>query len=401
MQERERKCSRRVMHVDMDAFFAALEENKNPHLVGKPVVVGGSPSGRGVVSTASYATRQYGIHSGMSARDALRLCPQAIFVGSELKQYTYVSAELQNIYHKFSPRVEATSVDEAFLDVTGLAHLFGSEEKLCRALKKEIRDKLSLTCSVGIAPTKVMAKVASSVFKPDGLTVLDRQGIERIVYPLPVGKLWGVGPSTLKVLEEIGINTIGDLATCPLELLKRRFGKSGEALGLIARGEEDSAVLGPGEMPLDKSMSHERTLPFDAVDPDFQKATLHYLCDRVARRMRKHNYEGRTITLKLRWADFKTITRAISFSHHTDDTLYLYKIILGLWTAAIKESHQKVRLLGVAVSHLRKKSNNPQLGLFDTTTGRKSKSTDPTIDRLRDKYGESVILRAYSHLGSD
>jgi len=392
---------RRIMHVDMDAFFAALEEVKNPHLAGKPLVVGGAPDGRGVVSTASYATRKYGIHSGMSARDALRLCPQAVFVGAELQQYTYVSAELISIYHRFSPRVEATSVDEAFLDVTGCAHLYGSEEDLGWALKKEIRDRLSLTCSVGIAPTKVMAKVASSVFKPDGLTVLDEEGIKRVVYPLAVDKLYGVGPATLKILEEMGIKTIGDLASFPIERLKQRFGKCGEALGVIARGEEDSPVLIEAELPLDKSMGHETTLPHDTADPDYQKATLHYLCDKVARRMRRHNYEGRTVTLKLRWSDFTTITRAITFSQHTDDTLHLYKIVLGLWTAAARESTKKVRLLGVSVSHLREKSIDPQLGLFETSVGRRHRPTDELLDTIRNKYGESVIQRAYSHLGNE
>jgi len=405
----------RVMHVDMDAFFAALEELKNPCLAGKPLVVGGSPDGRGVVSTASYPTRKYGVHSGMSAKEALRLCPQATFVGSELRQYTYVSAELINIFYRFSPTVEATSVDEAFLDVTGCGHLYGSEQNLGLALKREIRDRLSLTCSVGIAPTKVMAKVASSVFKPDGLMVLDREGIEQIIHPLPVGKLWGVGPSTLKVLEEIGIHTIGDLAHHPLDRLRQRFGKCGDALGRIARGEEDSTVLSERELPLDKSMGHETTLPFDVHDRDYQKATLHHLvhdrdyqkatlhhlCDRVARRMRRHDFEGRTITLKLRWNDFKTITRAITISTYTDDTLHLYRIVLGLWQAAIHERNRKVRLLGVSVSHLRKKDDNPQLGLFNTAVGRKKKNTDAALDQLRNKFGESVIQRAYSHLGND
>jgi len=392
---------RRVMHVDMDAFFAALEEIKNPSLAGKPLVVGGSPDGRGVVSTASYPTRKYGVHSGMSAREALRLCPQAVFVGSELRQYTYVSAELINIFYRFSPTVEATSVDEAFLDVTGCGHLYGSEQNLGLALKKEIRDRLSLTCSVGIAPTKVMAKVASSVFKPDGLIVLDREGIENIIHPLPVGKLWGVGQATLKVLEEIGIQTIGDLAHYPLDRLRQRFGKCGDALGRIARGEEDSTVLGEHELPLDKSMGHETTLPFDVYDHDYQKATLHHLCDRVARRMRRHDFEGRTVTLKLRWNDFKTITRAITISTYTDDTLHLYRIVLGLWQAAIKERNRKVRLLGVSVSHLRKKEDHPQLGLFDSGVGRYKKNTDAALDQLRDKFGEGVINRAYSHLGND
>jgi DNA polymerase-4 len=397
----ERKSPQRVLHVDMDAFFAALEENKNPHLRGKPIVVGGSPTGRGVVSTASYATRQFGIHSGMSAAEALRLCPHAVFVGSELQQYTYVSAELINIYHTFSPKVETTSVDEAFLDITGCGHLFGSEEGLGQALKNTIHEKLGLTCSVGIASTKVMAKLASSVFKPDGLTVLDRQGIEQFVYPLPVDKLWGIGPATLKVLEEMGIHTIEDLATFPLEKLQQRFGKCGYALGKIARGEEDSAVLGAHELPLDKSMSHERTLSRDVADPDIQKATLHYLSDKVARRMRRHKYEGRTITLKLRWADFTTITRAISFSHYTDDTMFIYKIVRGIWISAVRGTHKKVRLLGVAVSHLRHTTTQPQLGLFDARAGRKFKPTDPTVDQLRNKFGESVILRAYSHLGGE
>ncbi len=392
---------RRIVHIDMDAYFAALEEIKNPHLAGKPIAVGSSPTSRGVVSTASYPARRYGVRSGMSTREALRLCPQVIFVGSELQQYTYVSAELINIYHKFSPSVQATSVDEAFLDITGCAHLYGSEEQLGRQLKNTIRDKLSLTCSVGIASTKVMAKVASSVFKPDGLTVLDQQGIIQIVHPLPVGKLWGVGPSTLRALEEIGIKTIGDLAHWPVDKLRRRLGSFGEALRLIARGEDDSRVLAQEEPPQDKSMSHERTLPLKAVSRDYQLATLHYLCDRVTRRMRRHNYEGRTVTLKLRWTDFKTITRAITFSQYTDDTLHIYKIVKGIWQAAVGESNKPVRLLGVAVSHLREKVNNPQLGLFDNSAGRRHKITDTFIDSLRDKYGESVIHRAYSHLGSD
>ncbi len=396
-----KKCPKRILHIDMDAFFAAIEENKNPHLEGKPIVVGGSPDGRGVVSTASYATREYGIHSGMSAREALRLCPHAVFIGSELRQYTYVSAELINIYHQFAPKVEATSVDEAFLDITGCGHLHGSEEALGRALKNIIQEQLNLTCSIGIADTKVMAKLASSVFKPDGLTVLDDDGIRRVVYPLPVGKLWGVGPATLAILEEMGIKTIEDLATCPLLILKQKFGKCGEMLGLIAQGKEDSTVLGVHEAPIDKSMSHERTLSRDVTDRGVQLATLHYLSDKVARRMRRHNYEGRTITLKLRWADFSTVTRALTVSHYTDDTLFIFKVVKGIWDSAIKEEQKKVRLLGVSVSHLRRKAKQTQLGLFDSAAGRTHKPTDPTVDTLRDKYGEAVIMRGLSHLGDD
>jgi DNA polymerase-4 len=390
---------RRIMHVDMDAYFAALEQKVNPHLHERPVIVGSPPQARGVVSTASYECRAFGIHSGMPSDRAYRLCPQAVFIGVDAPHYVYVSAELLKIFAEFSPMVEAVSVDEAFLDVTGCAELFGGEEQLAQQLKDRIRTELSLTCSVGIAPNKIMAKLASSVFKPDGLTVIMPADIARVLHPLPVEKMWGIGPVAQKALEEMGIITLGDLARCDVRILRRRLGRNGEIMGRLARGEDESPVLGPDDQPPEKSIGHERTLPLDTNDSGYLLSTLHYLADLVGRRMRRHRWRGRTVTVKFRLRDFTTHTARRTFPVATHDTRYIYQVSTHLF-GQYWDGKKKIRLLGISLSHL--EPEEPfclQAELFASSGLPISRRppVDTVVDDIRNRFGERAILGAYSH----
>jgi len=387
----------RVMHIDMDAYFASVEQVKNPLLQHRPVVVGSSPDQRGVVSTASYEAREYGIRSGMSSVQAGRLCREAVFIGVDAHHYTYVSSRLLKIFETYSPNVEVVSVDEAFLDITGCAHLFGGEEVLAGQLKKSIGDRLSLTCSIGIAPSKIMAKLASSVFKPDGLTILTREDIPAIVYPLPVEKLWGVGPVTVKALNSAGIETIGQLAARDVSDLRRRFGKCGEMLGRLARGEDRSEVLPLEDQPDEKSVGHERTFSTDVGHTEYLMATLNYLADLVGRRMRRLNFVGRTITLKYRFPNFATHTRRTTIESPTDDTLRIYTIACGLLKQAMPPE-RKVRLLGISLSNLSHADRiHDQIDMFLPGRARNSDGTiNGVVDQIRDRFGEHAISSAYS-----
>jgi len=391
------------MHIDMDAYFAALEQKANPKLAGRPVVVGSPGDKRGVVSTASYESRVFGIHSGMSSREAKVRCPDAVFIGVDPDHYTSVSAELLKIFNEFSPRVESVSVDEAFLDVTGCGEVFGSEEKLARELKDKIHNALGLTCSLGIAPTKIMAKLASSVFKPDGLTILKHDDVVTVLYPLPVEKMWGIGPVAAEALHRTGINTIGDLARFDLKQLRRMMGKYGEVMGRIARGDEQTPVLSPDDQPDEKSIGHERTFAHDSADPDYLHATLFYLADLVSRRMRRNGFVGRTITVRIRHADFTTVTRRMTLNHSTDSHSVIYhyasQIFDAYWNNRIR-----LRLLGISVSGLDPASYcQLQQDMFHDSSvshDRSRTSVDETIDQIRDRFGEHAIQGAFSHLRS-
>lgn len=397
------ESTRRIMHIDMDAYFAALEQKANPKLVGRPVVVGSPGDKRGVVSTASYESRVFGIHSGMSSREAKQRCPDAVFIGVDPDHYTSVSAELLKIFNEFSPRVESVSVDEAFLDVTGCAEVFGSEEKLARGLKDRIRTSLGLTCSLGVAPTKIMAKLASSVFKPDGLTILKSDDVESVLYPLPVEKMWGIGPVAAEALHKVGIKTIGDLATYDLKKLRHMLGKNGEVMGRIARGDEQTPVLSPDDQPDEKSIGHERTFSHDSADADYLHATLFYLADLVSRRMRRNGFIGRTITLRIRHADFTTVTRRMTLRHSTDRHAVIYhtasQIFESYWNKSVS-----LRLLGISVSGLDPVLDAmSQQDLFHndcSTQNRKRAGVDLTVDEIRDRFGEGAIQGAFSHLRS-
>jgi len=391
-----------IIHVDMDAFFAAVEMRNNPNLKGRPVIVGGGLSQRGVVSTCSYEARRFGVHSGMSTIKAYQLCPQAVFVSSGLRGYVYVSAQLLKIFGKYSPRVEPISVDEAFLDITGTERLHGGTLELVSRMKRDILEETNLTCSVGIAPGKYLAKLASGLNKPDGITVMDREIFKNLFYDKPVDSLWGVGESTRKSLSRCGIDTVGELARSDPQWLKRLFGKNGGGLSVMARGTENGEVMRFHELPQDKSMSHETTVSRDLQDPHHIQATLLWLADKVARRMRKSDYIARTISVKIRSYDFKTITRAHTIQRGTDRCDVIYNFARKL---VPREYGMKipVRLLGVRVSHLvrtRSRNRNSQLigrdqTQLDLNTGdKKYRELTRAIDNLRDKYGENVIKQA-------
>jgi DNA polymerase-4 len=396
-----------IVHVDMDAFFAAVEIRNNPKLQGKPVIVGGGIGPRGVVSTCSYEARRYGVHSGMAIMKARRLCPHGEFISAELHGYVFASAMLQTIMEQYSPRVEPLSVDEAFLDITGTERLYGGPEALVQAMKQEIAERLKLTCSVGIAPSKYLAKLASGLEKPNGMTILSRDRFREVFYPRPVDVLWGVGESTKKTLAAQGIITVGDLAGSKTSFLKGIFGKNGDTLSVMSRGTEDSEVLRYHEMPHDKSMSHETTMREDIQDPSLIRATILWLSDRVARRMRKYGYMGRTISVKIRSSDFTTITRSHTINAMTDRCDIIYHCARKLIPKEYGMKY-KVRLLGVRVSQLHKVADgekDPQEGLVtgsgqqqleltvDTKTGQLARLTK-AVDAIRDKFGDQSIKLA-------
>ncbi len=378
------------MHVDMDAFFAALEERNVPALKGKPVIVGGDPRFRSVVSTCSYEARKFGVHSGMPMAQARRLCPQAIIISGSLKAYIYASTILQTIFEKYSPVVEPFSVDEAFLDITGCHRMFGTAENLVMQMKRDIKDRMGLTCSVGIAPTKLLAKMGSGENKPDGLTILDREDFKRLFYNRPVDRLWGVGESTKNSLNKIGIFTIGELAAKKDKELEAYFGKNGTWLSVVARGMDTGQVHDEYTMPDDKSMSHETTLAYDLTDIDKIYSTVLWLSDRVAHRMRKYGYVGRTVTIKVRDSSFETITRDKSLKKPTDQGKIIYETARKLIPREFGYK-RPVRLLGVKMSHLEKRIHPNQLDLLGNTRLDKQHDVNEAVDKLRDRYGDSIV----------
>lgn len=395
--DRTKNWDRVIMHVDMDAFFAAFEIRNCPHLKDKPVIVGGLPGHRSVVSTCSYEARKFGVHSGMPTTQARRLCPQAVFIPGTMRGYVYTSALLQRIFEHYSPIVEPVSVDEAFLDITGCHRIFGTVENLVAQMKAEIKEKLSLTCSVGIAPTRLIAKMGSGENKPNGMMIMDRDDFKRLFYPRPVEALWGVGESTKNALAKIGIMTVGDLAAKKEKELTAYFGKNGEWLSTVASGLDSSEVYNYENRPDDKSMSHETTLIADLSDIDKIYSTLLWLSDKVAQRLRKDNFHGRTVTVKLRSSDFKTITRDKTLNRPTDQT----KVIFETAKRLIPRDYGpriKVRLLGVKVSHLERKAEDIQLSLLGNSEMEKVKDTSEAVDKIRQRFGDSVINYAGTKL---
>jgi DNA polymerase-4 len=378
-----------VLHVDMDAFFAAVEENFLPVLRGKPVIVGGPKGARGVASTANYAARAYGVHSATPLREAARLCPDAHFISSSFGAYADYSKRIVDILHRFSPRVEPASVDEAYLDVTGMHRHFETPLKLAVALKEAIRTELDLTCSVGIAPNKLLAKMASNQNKPDGLTAVDGEGAEAWLAPMPVRQLWGVGAKTEVSLERLGIRTIGDLQSLSREALTRRFGKWGHVLFDLARGVDSGSVVPHGERPTEKSISHEHTFSVDTDDPVLWHATLLALSDRVARRVRQAGLVGKTVTLKFRTSDFVTRTRAHTLERPTASENTIFGEVSRL-LSELRPEGCFVRLLGVSMSSL---SGGGQPTLFTEPLEAKTEEVTRTVDKIRDRFGSEAIGR--------
>ena len=381
-----------ILHVDMDAFFASVEQKDRPWLVGKPVVVGGDPQKRhGVVTAASYVAREYGIKAGMPLFTAKRLCPHAIFlIGTDQDKYEYISSRLLRIFYQFTPEVEPYSIDEAFLDITGCERLFGPPVQLAEKLKEEIKKQLGLSCSVGIASSKLLSKLASSLNKPDGLTLIPKDKIKEILSPLEVTKLCGIGGKTARILFSLGIHTLGELASYPVEVLKGKFGKNGEWLHLVANGIDPANGGVISQTIPEKSMGHERTLPQDIADPEQISSVLLALCGMVARRLRQKRFQGRTITLRVRYSDFVSLTRSETIAHPTDSEHTIFRVAQKL-ALGVASGIRRVRLLGVSVSHLTKDGQSQQMSLPFAEYIDKRKKIYSVMDKIRDKFGEESI----------
>ena len=383
--------ARSILHLDMDAFYAAVEQRDRPALLGKPVIIGADPKGgrgRGVVSTASYEARQFGVGSAMPISKAWRLCPQGVYLYPNMEKYAAVSKEVMAILRCFTSVVEPVSIDEAFLDVTQSRRAFGDGERIGRALKDAIRKETRLSASVGVATSKLVAKVASDMRKPDGLVVVKPGEEAAFLAPLPVRRLWGVGPKMEEQLARLGVATIGDLARVSLEKLERRLGTHGHDLVRLARGEDDREVL--AETADAKSLGAEHTYDADTDDRARLRATLMELADTVARRLRAHGLKGRTVTLKYRDETFHTVTRAETQVLSLDSSNALFAVAFRLFEAVHASS--KVRLLGIYVSHFGETGG--QLDLFGAGEAPKPSRADQLRDELARRFGPEAITRA-------
>lgn len=387
-----------ILHLDMDAYFAAIEQNINPGLKGRPVIVGGTPDSRGVVSTCSYEARNFGVHSAMPMKEAYRLCPEAVYIDTSGGKYSYLSVQILNILKNYSPNVEPVSIDEAFLDITGTFARFGSPERLAESIKIEIGKEYGLTASIGIAPKRFIAKMASSSVKPDGLVVIPPDQVKQFLWGQPVGHLWGVGKKTEEALNKVGIFTIGDLANTEQGKLKKMFGIMGPALVGMANGEGDDDVR-PSHVEYEaKSMGHEHTFSKDTNNIDEVSGLLLYLSDKTSRRLRLSGCEAKTVTLKIRKSDFRLLTRAYTLKRYFDSEKVIYNTAKEL---LIKNRFldNPIRLIGVNVSHLKNRSTNDDLDLFQGNTPEvRNHQLDNLLDGLRDCHGEEVVFFAGSQL---
>jgi DNA polymerase IV len=377
--------TRAILHVDMDAFYAAVEQRDHPELRGQPVIVGADPKegrGRGVVSTASYEARKFGVGSAMPISQAYRLCPHGVYRPVDMAKYLEVSRQVMAILRRYTDLVEPVSVDEAFLDVTGSHRAFGSGEDVGRALKEAIRGETGgLTASVGVASCKLVAKIASDIRKPDGLVVVPAGTEPAFLAPLPVRRLWGVGPKMEEQLVRLGVHTIGDLARLPERRLAARLGTHGHDLRLLASGVDDRPVRADsGEA---KSLGQEHTYDEDTADLARLRRTLLDLADGVARRLRAQGLRGRTVTLKYRDEDFDTITRAVTLGRPTDSGNTVFRAAWRLFEAAHRG--RRVRLLGIYLTGF-----GPQLEMFDDP----SSPADRLRDMLGERFGDQALVRA-------
>jgi DNA polymerase-4 len=391
------KKSRTIIHVDMDAFYASVEVLDNPELKGKPVVVGGA-SDRSVVSAASYEARKYGVHSAMATVKARRLCPQAIFLPVRMDRYREVSQLIMDIFHRFTPLVEPISLDEAFLDVTGSRGLFGEGPVIAKEIKTLIQRETGLTASAGVACSKLVAKIASDLQKPDGLTVVEAGRERDFLARLPVSKLWGAGGKTIESLALLHVRTIGDLAALPLEILTSRFGQHGLHLHLSANGIDDRPVVPTREA---KSIGHEETFSEDLLDLAVIKRELLDLATKVGERLRRHERQGQTITIKIKFYDFSSISRSLTLTEPTSDTREIFRRgweLLGKTAAGRKP----VRLVGISVSNLSVPGGRYQQDLFGSSRQReKSRNLNEAVDRINQKFGGGTINPAAVVGGKD
>ncbi len=379
---------RRIIHIDLDAFFASVEELLNPGIAGQPIIVGGGPGRRGVVASASYAARAYGVRSAMPTAQALRLCPQAILIPGDPERYSEISDQVMALLSEYTPLIEKVSIDEAFLDVTGCERLWGPAEEIARTIQRRVKEEVGLPSSVGVAANKLLAKMASEEGKPGGLVMVPPGQEAAFLAPLLVERLWGVGPATAQRLHVLGVETIGELARLPLDLLEKGFGALGRVLYRCARGRDDS-LLTPRREP--KSIGHEHTFARDLTTLLEVQRYLLDLSERVGRRLRGHKMRGRTITVKLRHSDFTTLTRSATLPRPTDLDQAIYdqavEILRREWRTGMR-----LRLAGVTISNLTPRLPS-QLDLFDQREA-KLRRLNRAVDEIRERYGDEALQRA-------
>jgi DNA polymerase-4 len=374
---------RTIIHADMDAFYASVEVLDDPSLVGRPVIVGGRKDDRGVVSAASYEARRFGVHSAMPLRTAARLCPDGVFLPGRFERYSAISDAVMAVFDDYTPLVEPISMDEAFLDVTGAPA--GDGPTIGRALKRRVRDEIGLVVSVGVATNKLVAKVASDLRKPDALVIVEPGEEAEFLAPLPVTRLWGVGPRVRQALADYGVTTIGQLAAVPPETLRRRFGRMGTELSQRARGIDPSRVHS-GRAP--KSIGHEHTFTNDVVDRVGLEGTLLWIAESVASRCRRHQVAAGGVQLKLRYEGFETLTRQMQLPQPTTDGQVILDAARRLLDRAL-EPGRAVRLIGITAISL---ADAQQLTLFGD--GQRVQRLAEATDAVRDRFGDKAITRA-------
>jgi DNA polymerase-4 len=382
---------RKILHIDLDAFFCSVEENNNPSLRGMPFAVGGQPDQRGVVASCSYAARRYGVRSAMPMARALNLCPELIIVSGRHREYGKISKQVMDYLGTLTPLIEQVSIDEAFLDLTDLPE---SSETLAKSIQKYILEQYHLPCSIGVATNKLVAKIATDAGKaanrtnhsPQAITIVPPGEEAEFLAPLPTQALWGIGPKTAERLKPLGIQTIGDIRKLSNNDLVRHLGKFGEELERRALGIDNSPIHLSHEI---KSVSNETTFAKDISDQQDLYETLHWLSESVGRRLRKHNLRGSTVKLKLRWEDFTTLTRQVTLSSPTNDDGEIYASVKSLFNKTWKNG-KPVRLLGVGVSQFSKPVR--QLGLWDMPK-QQDENLMKAVDHLRERYGSQTIFR--------
>ena len=383
--------ARTILHVDLDAFYAAVEVRERPELAGKPVIVGADPRGgrgRGVVAAASYPARRYGVHSAMPISQAYRRCPHGVYVRPRMTLYATVSRRFMDILRRYSELVEPMSIDEAFVDVTASAALFGTGEEIARRIKEGVRREERLTASVGVAPTKFVAKIASDLDKPDGLVVVSAADVTDFLAGLPVQRLWGAGQKTVAKFEQLGVRTIGDVALMPRRKLERVFGATlAQHFSDLALGIDPRLVIAAHEC---KSLSHETTFAEDVRDRSIVERTLLSLVDEVARRLRRQGFVGDRVTVKLRTADFVTVTRQASLSAPADTTEALWPVARRLLGQADR-TRKAIRLVGASVAI---GAQAQQLSLFDAKLRERQRRIAKAIDAVTARFGPGTIRPA-------
>lgn len=378
-----------ILHVDMDAFYASIEQRDHPELRGQPVIVGGSAGQRGVVSAASYEARRYGVHSAMPTSQARRLCPQGVYLPVRMRHYAQISRQIQSIFQTFTPLVEPLSLDEAFLDVRGCEGILGPAPEIARQLKARIMAETELVASVGVAPNKFLAKLASDVGKPDGFVVLQPEQVREFLTPLPVSRIWGVGARAEQRLLALGVRTIGQLAALPERVLSDHFGEQGRHIWQLAHGQDERQVIPDREA---KSISTETTFPRDIGDREVLRVWLLDLVDHLGGRLRHNEVRARTLDLKVRSADFRTRLRSLALPEPTDVTSELWQAAQVLFERSVTREMLPVRLLGVGAARLTRETAI-QRSLFDTESREKNRQIDRAVDAIRGRFGSDAIQR--------